>query len=342
MEHLHAKSMTDGLPVVIPTRARIQEMILASGLDADISLGEIGPSMAAATVEVVAANAVMAGCLPEHFPVVIAAVKAISDPIYDLSETQVTTHPVTPLLIVNGPAREQCGVAWSTGAFGPGHRANASIGRAIRLIMMNVGGGRPGVSDMSTFGSPAKFSFCAAENEEESPWEPLHVSRGFTREQSTVTALSVEGPHSVICAPVPQTMADQAARCAIRLIGNAVGALTANSTYFVTGDVAVIINPLTARTLAGAGYSREKLQQALAEAASHTRGELRRYNPGLIPAGDDNDSYQRDPNTIIILCAGPIGGYAMVCPTLGVSQHHHPAVTKEIEINHMCLIPQRN
>jgi hypothetical protein len=341
LEHLHAQNLTDGLPVVVPTRARIKEMILACGLEADISLGDIGPSMAAATVEVVAANAVMAGCLPEHFPVVVAAVKAIADPEYDLSETQVTTHPVTPLLIVNGPAREACGLAWGTGAFGPGHRANASIGRAIRLVMMNVGGGRPGISDMATLGSPAKFSFCAAENEEQSPWEPLHVSRGFARERSTVTALSVEGPHSVICAPVPQKMADQAAPCAIRIIGNAVGALTANSTFFNTGDIAVIINPLTARMLCEAGYSRLNLQHALADAAAHTRGELRRYNPGLISAGDDDDIFKRDPDTIVILCSGPMGGYSMVCPTLGVSQHHHRAVTKEIDINQVCLIPQR-
>lgn len=341
LERLHREDLTDGLPVVIPTRRRIEEMILAGGLDGDVSLGEVGPSMASATVDVVAANAVMAGCLPEHFPVVLAAVKAICDPNYDLTETQVTTHPVTPLLIVNGPARAQCGVASGTGAFGPGYRANAAIGRAVRLVMMNIGGGRPGVSDMATLGSPAKFSFCAAENEEESPWEPLHVSRGFRADQSTVTALSVEGPHSVICAPMTGRYVDQAAPCAIRTIGSAVGSLGSNSTYFNTGDIAVIINPMTARILAEAGYDRRRLQEALADAAAHRKGDLRRYNPGIVPPGDDDEVQRRDPSTIVIICSGSIGGYVMVCPTLGVSLHHHPAVTKEIEINQVCAIPLR-
>ena len=178
LEALHAGGMTDGLPVIVPTRERIGAMMIVSGHDGDVSLGEVGPSQGAATIEAVAANAVMAGCLPEHFPIVVAAVRAICDPQFDLTEIQVTTHPITPMIIVNGPARFTAGLSSGYGAFGPGHRANASIGRAIRLVMTNIGGGRPGISDMSTFGSPAKFTFCAAENEEDSPWEPLHVSRG--------------------------------------------------------------------------------------------------------------------------------------------------------------------
>jgi hypothetical protein len=342
LERLHREQMTDGLPVVIPTRRRVDAMVLASGSDPDVSLGTVGPSLASATVEVVAANAVMAGCLPEHFPVVVAAVKAICDPTYDLTETQVTTHPVTPLLIVNGPAREQCGLASGCGAFGPGHRANAAIGRAVRLVMMNVGGGRPGISDMSTLGSPAKFSFCAAENEEQSPWPPLHVSRGWRADQSTVTAITVEGPHSVICAPMSDDMVDMAVPAAIRLLASAVGSLGSNSTYFSKGDMAVIVNPQIAHLLAGAGYTREKLQKELVDRSRHTRGVLRQHNPALIPPGpDDEIGSPRDPSSLVIAVAGCIGGYAMVCPTLGVSLHHHPSVTKEIELNQTCVLPQR-
>jgi len=339
-EQLHAARMTDGLPVVVPTRERVDAMVLASGLDGDISLGNVGPSMAAATVNAVAANAVMAGCLPEHFPVVVAAVKAICHPTFDLTETQVTTHPITPLLIVNGPARQQCGLHYGTGACGPGFRANATIGRAIRLIMINIGGGIPGVSDNATLGSPAKYSFCIAENEEESPWEPLHVSRGWRADQSTVTALSVEGAHSVICSPMPDAYVDIAVPAAIRLISNAVNALGSNSTYVGKGDLAVIINPSTAKMLANAGYTREKLQRALVEECRYTRGFLRRHNPLIVPPGPD-DEYppMRDPKTVVIAVSGSIGGYVMVCPTLGISKHHHPSVTEEIQINQFCEIP---
>jgi hypothetical protein len=340
LEQLHRDHLTDGLPVVIPTRRRIAQMILAGGHDADLSLGTVGPSLAAATVDIVAANAVMAGCLPEHFPVVIAAVKAICDPRFDLTETQVTTHPITPLLIVNGPAREECGIATGCGAFGPGYRANAAIGRAVRLVMMNVGGGRPGISDMSTLGSPAKFTFCAGENEEASPWPPLHVSRGWRAEQSTVTALSVEGPHSVLCAPMPDDQIDMAAPAAIRTIASAVGSLGSNSTYLSKGDMAVIINPQTASILAGAGYTREKLQEELIARSRHTRAVLRRHNPLLIAAGADEDiPSQRDPKSLVIVVAGSPGGYVMVCPTLGVGPHNHPSVTKEIELHPVCEIP---
>jgi len=155
LAHLHHENLTDGLPVIIPTVRRGDEMILASGYEGDLVLCVAGPSQAAATVEAVAINAVMAGCLPEYFPVVLAAVKAICDEQFDLTELQVTTHAVTPLLIVNGPARHQCGLASGFGTFGLGQRSNATIGRALRLFMMNIGGGRPGVSDMALFGHPA-------------------------------------------------------------------------------------------------------------------------------------------------------------------------------------------
>jgi hypothetical protein len=340
LENLHREGMTDGLPVVIPTRRRIEAMILASGYDGDMSLGDVGPSGCAATVETVAANAVMAGCLPEHFPVVIAAVKAICDPRFDLTEIQVTTHPITPLIIVNGPVREQAGLSSGYGAFGPGYRANASIGRAVRLVMMNIGGGRPGLSDMSVMGSPNKFTFCASENEEDSPWEPLHVSRGFAPEQSAVTVFSVEGAHSVLCAPMPDDCVDMAVSAVLDAVGSAVGGLGANSTYLGLGDIAVIINPQTAELLAAAGLDRPALQKELTDRARHPRRILRVRNPFLIPAGPPEDMLPtRDPATIVIAVAGGRGNYVMVCPTLGASPHHHPSVSKEVEINQLCLLP---
>lgn len=341
LEDLHRANLTDGLPVVIPTRERVDQMILAGGLDGDVVLGVVGPAQGAASVETVAVNAVMAGCLPEHFPVVIAAVRAICDEQFDLTEVQVTTHAVTPLLIVNGPAREACGVASGSGALGPGRRGNATIGRALRLVMMNVGGARPGVSDMALFGHPAKFTFCVAEAEESSPWLPLHVARGWRAEQSTVTAVGVEGPHSVVCSPMPEGYGHLAADAAVSLLSAAISGLGSNTTYRERGSIVVIINPAVARIITAGGYDRASLQQALVDRSVRTRAELRQLNPGMIPEGPDEDIVvRRDPESILVLVAGGEGAYALVCPSVGVGPHGNRAVTTEIEINSFCAIPR--
>jgi hypothetical protein len=188
-------------------------------------------------------------------------------------------------------------------------------------------------------GSPAKFTFCAAENEEESPWEPLHVSRGFSAEQSAVTLLAVEGPHSVLCAPMPDDCIDMGVRAALDTIGSALGGLGANSTYLGKGDVAVIINPQTAEMLAAAGLTRSTLQAELAVRAQHPRSVLRARNPFLIPAGAPEERLPaRDPSTIVIAVAGGRGNYVMVCPTLGASLHHHVSLTQAVEIEQSCAI----
>src|SRR5215471_4141687 len=171
---------TDGLPVVPPTSERVAAMMAFADLDADIVLGPVPPRGGAASVEMLAANAVMAGCAPHHFPVLLAATRAMLDATFDLSSIQPTTNGVYPGIIVNGPARELCGpIASGCGALGPGHHANAAIGRALRLILINLGGGAPGVTDMALLGL-GKFTCCLAEAEEESPFEPLHVWRGLS------------------------------------------------------------------------------------------------------------------------------------------------------------------
>ena len=157
LERLHELGCTDGLPVVIPTPERVERMVLAVGHPAETSLGEMGPLQGVCTVEKLATAAVMAGCLPDHMPIVVASALAMMDPRFDLAEMQGTTHATAPLIIVNGPAREMCGVASGYGALGPGFRSNASIGRAIRLAMINIGGARPGTSDMALLGHGGKF-----------------------------------------------------------------------------------------------------------------------------------------------------------------------------------------
>ena len=144
LEQLHRLGCTDGLPVVIPTPERVDRCVLATGADPTTSLGVMGPLGAATTIERVATNAVMAGCDPDHMPIVVATLRALLRPEYDLSEAQSTTHSTAPLVVVSGPLAEACGIAGGFGALGPGHRANASIGRAVRLCLMNIGGARPG------------------------------------------------------------------------------------------------------------------------------------------------------------------------------------------------------
>lgn len=187
------RKLSDGLPIVPPTRERVERMLTGTHRDPQEVIGQIPPKWAPATVEKVAVNSVMAGCLPEYLPVVIAAVEGIVEPRFNLYGVQATTGYVGPALLVNGPVRNELGINCDSGVFGPGHRANATIGRAVRLILITVGGGYPGDTDRATFGWPGKYTFCFGENEERSPWEPYHVSRGYRPEQSTVTVCGVNG-----------------------------------------------------------------------------------------------------------------------------------------------------
>ena len=186
-EHAYEQGWTDGLPIIPATAARVKQFVAASGRAADDLIGLLPPRKGRATVEAIAVSAIMAGCRPEYMVVIIAAVDAMIDPSYPLEFMQVTTNPMTPFLLVNGPVRNELEINYGTGCLGPGWRANATIGRAIRLIMINIGGALPGVYSKVSFGSPLRYSYICGENEEENPWTPFHVDRGFKREDSTVT-----------------------------------------------------------------------------------------------------------------------------------------------------------
>src|SRR5262249_12814062 len=184
-------------PFVPPTEERVRAMIAGSGRPAAEVIGVVPPRWAEATVANIAVNAVMAGCLPRHMPLVIAAVSAACDPEFGLYSVQATTHPRAVLMLVSGPMIADLGLNVAHGALGPGFRANAACGRAMRLVLMNVGGAIPGAGDQATHGSPAKFSYCIAENEAATPWEPFRVTRGFDLADTTVTVFSGEGPHNI-------------------------------------------------------------------------------------------------------------------------------------------------
>ncbi len=341
VESLHALACTDGLPVVVPTPERVERMALATGLDPDLTIGEMGPQGGAATVHKIAVNAVMAGCLPEHAPVVLAAIEAMCRPEFDLGEMQGTTHCTAPLVIVNGPAREACGgIASGFGALGPGHRANACIGRAVRLAMINVGGARAGSSDMALLGHPGKFSYCLAEAEEESPFAPFHTSLGYPPEASVVTVVGAEAPHSVIHSPDGDDP-----RAAERLLDTLAAVIANPGSNNVQlgggGAVTVVLNPDHAAALAAAGHDRASIREALAARALLTRGALRALNPKMVPEGDDGDRLHavRDPANVLVVVGGAGGLYSMVMPSWCAGPHCNPAVHAAFEPNPFCEVP---
>jgi hypothetical protein len=186
-EYAYNQGWTDGLPIIPATSDAVQRFIAASGRPAGEVIGIIPPRKGQATVEVIAVNAVMAGCRPEYMPVILAALQGLTDKGFPLEFMQVTTNPMTPFLLINGPIRQTLDINSGTGCLGPGWRANATIGRALRLVLQNVGGALPGVYSKSSFASPLRYSYICGENEEENPWSPFHVDRGFDRHDSTVT-----------------------------------------------------------------------------------------------------------------------------------------------------------
>jgi hypothetical protein len=339
LEWLHAQRCTDGLPVVIPTPERVERMVLAAGLDGDLSLGTMGPGGGAATVEKVAANAVMAGALPEHMPVVLAAVQAVLQPEFDLAEMQSTTHCTAPLVIVNGRAREWAQVASGSGALGPGHRANASIGRALRLTMINVGMARPGESDMALLGHPGKFTFCLAEAEEASPWAPQHTDRGYTTDQSAVTVVGAEAPHSVIF-----TNDADDPRSSDRLLDTLAAVLAnvgSNNAHFRGGAQTVVLNPEHAGVLAQAGLDRHQVKEQLADRAVNPTARLAELNPAFAGRAGLPEEFRavREPDDLVLLVAGGSGLYSAVMPSWAAGAHNNPIVHAEVVLDQACEVP---
>jgi hypothetical protein len=309
----------DGLPVIPPTPERVEAMLAAVDGDPAESLGPMPPLWGEATLEKLAINAVMAGCLPEYLPVIVAAVEAMLDPAFNLYGVQATTHPVAPLVIVNGPCATRIAMNAGTGCFGPGWRANGTIGRAIRLILMNIGGAWPGRSDMATQGSPAKFSYAIAENEAANPWEPLHVERGYARDASVVTVFGGEAPHNVNdhvsteAAGILHTVADTAAT-----LGSNVGWYLSQSQFLV------VLGPEHAATIAGDGFSKADVKRFLFEQA---RLPLRTLRLGGMWGIQDWPRWMQEvtdpearlpvvqsPDEIFVLVAGGAGKHSAVVP----------------------------
>jgi hypothetical protein len=320
----------DGLPLIPATAERVAAMLAGTRRPAGDGVAVLPPRLGRATVERVAINAVLAGALPEHLPVILAAVEAVGEPAFNLQAVQTTTHPCSPLIIVNGPIAGRLGINGAGNALGQGHRANAVIGRSLRLVLQNVGGARPGHEDRATQGHPGKYSYCVAENEAASPWAPLSVDRGFAPEVSTVTVCGSEAPHNINDhgSSTPQGILTTVAGTA---------AVVGSNNIYLGGEPLVILGPEHAATVAGGGWSKDDFKRALWERA---QVPLSRFDPSNVerfavihPAGFKD----RPPETlapiarrwsdIMIVVAGGAGKHSVFVPTFGATR----SVTRRIE-----------
>ena len=252
------RAFGDPLPVVPPTVERVERMLQATPLDPEEVIGQIPPCYGEATVEKIAANAVMAGCAPEMMRALIPLARALCDERLNIHGVQATTHFAAPLIVVNGPIRNELGFACRQNVFSNVRRANSTLGRAMQLILLNLGGGRPDGIDMSALGNPGKFSYCIAENEEENPWEPFHVELGFRPDQSTLTLFAAEPPRGV---------AEHKARSAKNLLKAVTRALATVFTYraCLGYEAMVVLVPEHVKTIHRDGFSKQDVRQFLFE-----------------------------------------------------------------------------
>jgi hypothetical protein len=309
-EFMFDQGLTDGLPVVPPTPERVLRMLAGTRRDPQSVIGVCAPNYAPVTVEKAAINAVMAGCRPEYLPVVIAAVEAITTEQFNIHGVLATTHFPTPVIIVNGPIRNRIGMNMKMNVFGQGNRANATIGRAVQLIVRNVGGGRPGEVDRCAMGHPGKYTFCFPEYEERSNWEPLHVERGFRREESTVTVFAGGAPTPII---------DQLARDARSLAASYGLALSAVShpKHYSYGEIVVAVTPEHVDTFARDGWTKDQVRARIQEVSARRAADLQRDEfcaEGLPPEAvarigpDTLVPKFRDPKGITLVVAGGEAG----------------------------------
>jgi hypothetical protein len=331
------KGVTDGLPVVPPTRERVERMLAGTRRDRGELAGEMPPNYGRATVERLAVNAVMAGCRPEYLPVVLAAVEASCDPAFALHGMSTSTHFSAPLIVINGPIRIRLAVNCSFGVFGPGYRANATIGRALRLAMINIGGAKPGETSMSTFGHPGRYTYCIGEHEEVSPWPALAVERGVEPGRSAVTLFAGEAPHGI---------SDHASRTARELAGSIGWSMCGlwNIKHFpLYSHTMVVVGPEHARTFADDGWSKDDLKRHLYETvrvpystllpgADNGEGTNLRFAKGREPAPDFLVSkFPSVAELHVVVAGGTAGRFSMAIPGWLGTRNGSTPVTVPIE-----------
>lgn len=284
IEVCYENGWTDGLPVVPPTLERVERMLSATDRDPDELIAAVPPKWGRATVEKVAINAVMAGCKPAYLPLILTAVEAMTAEQFNLHGVQVTTSHVGPMFVVNGPIRKQLEINDGFNLFGQGWRANATIGRALRFVCTNIGGALPGELDRAAFGHAGKYTCCIAEKEEASPWNAMHVDRGFQAEDSTVTVFAAAGP---------QTVNDHGSNTAEGILNTISENIAAPGNS--SGETLLVIGVEHAKTISEDGFSK---------------ADIRRY------IADTTKRYSEE-ELLVMVAGGPAGRWTIAVPGWG-------------------------
>ncbi len=320
--NFYIRRMTDGLPIIPPTGERVRKFLNYTDLKPDDIIAVLPPRRGKATVEKIAINSIMAGCQPQFMPVIQQGIEAISSKKFNLTSVNATTHPVSVCMILNGPISREIGAASGVGCLGPGNLANASIGRALRLCLINIAGAVPGIGDHATMGSPAKYSYVFAEEESENPWESLHVERGFDPGTSTSTVIAVEAPHNV------NDHRSKNAEDLLETISNTASTAGCNNSH-VPGEILVIMSPEHARTISKDGWNKYDVKKFLHENSfvpveQGDRGGRKLDDKWII---EGNVPITRSPQDVVLVIAGGAGRHTMIAHSFGTSSE---SVTKPI------------
>jgi len=328
--------LTDGLPIVPPTQPRVSAMVEYAerelGWKASDVIGTLAPKQGQATVEKIAANAVMAGCRPEYMPVLLACVQAIADPRFNLDAVQTSTHNTSPLPIVNGPVSRAIDLNWGYNNTGRRWQATSTIGRALQLTMINVGG-TPGSINIHTQGHIARYQHCIAENEDENPWEPLHVERGYGADVSTVTVIP-----ACTAAMIDDNGGSQTAKDLLRTVAGSI-AYVGNRNINGKGQPLLILAPQHARLMSLGGYSKADVKRFIWERARVRFGDIPRTN--LVNYSQHNLKFYADvgddcgipiaenPEDIVIVVMGGVGTHSLSVQTRLASENVTVAITRK-------------
>ena len=335
VERCYELGWTDGLPVVPPTEERVSEFLNRAGRDASEVVGELPERRRQITAEKVAANAVMAGCLPEYLPVVLAATEAMLAPDFNLVGPSSSMGGAAVLIIVNGPVARDLNINARNNLFGPGNRANATIGRALRLVLMNACAAIPGLFDRSVIGHPGKFTYCIAEAETETHWTPLHVERGFALEQNAVTVFAAEGPRQVRSVGHPEAIL-----YSIADVASSLG--TSLSTSGSVGDPAQGIRQgEIVVTIAGSSnlwqeWSKDDIRDYLHPRIRRSVADLKRAQvfAGDLEPGDETRFMTLIPepkDIMVVFAGGEESNMSSVIPSWG-PKVSSAAVTREVRL----------
>ena len=331
-EEFFERGWTDGLPIVPPTPARVEACLAAAALAPETSLGTVAQRNRSVSAQEAAINAVMAGCKPEYFPVVAAGARALTDPAYNANGALTSTGGTAICTIVSGPLASEIGMNSAHNVLGQGNRANATIGRALRLIAMNVLGAKPGYLDGASIGNPGKYTLCFAESEPIAPWGPLRTELGYSLQDTTVTIIATEGPRQIanLLTGDPEWV----------LRGFA-SALRAGHTYIAGkgGQSVVLLGPEHAAAVRDAGWSREQVRAYLIEQTRITEQDLHAAGVPvestgahtMVPDSDGRYTTFRSPEDILLVCAGGAGaGWSAVIPAWAPTNNSR-SVTKRVE-----------